>query len=194
MPDIKPTLSGKGVPPVPSHPNGYTLPAIEHDGKVIMDSWDIAVYLDKNFPGPPLFPHKSMPLARIVYAQPGGRALYPFVINGILNVLDDRGREHYLGGIVRKFGKNIAISAEDEQKVKQLFGSTASDWRMLDEVLGYYEGPFFHGMERSYADIETVAFLEWARIGSQKLFEGLIQAAPRLQVLYEACQDILQAE
>lgn len=66
-PEIEPTLRGIGAKPSGVKPDGspwYTIPVIADeihpgpDGKptVVVDSWDIAEYLDEKFPDRPLFP------------------------------------------------------------------------------------------------------------------------------------------
>ncbi|KAI1332465.1 hypothetical protein F5Y16DRAFT_357863 [Xylariaceae sp. FL0255] len=65
FPDLQGTRERLGVKTIAKLPDGsphYTVPVLEDEstGKVLGDSFDTAVYLDKNYPdGPPLFPNNS---------------------------------------------------------------------------------------------------------------------------------------
>lgn len=149
-----------------------TVPVLDHDGKLIGDSWKIAVYLDQTFQdAPPIFPS----LDALHYAQFVERWLFTQVFTAMFPALvrqiheharpEDqdyvrRSRELQLGG----------MSLEDaEKRGAEGLGAMAVALAPLRAKLA--DMPYLNGNEPGYADIVAASTFMWARaVYPKKLF------------------------
>jgi glutathione S-transferase len=185
------------VPPSPGDEvDWYTLPAIEYDGKIIMGSEKIADWLEEQYPDTtPLYPLKSKPLALLMenhLSSVRGFGLYKLVYQGILDSLDDSGREYYIRTRTELFGENINNPPTSEE-IEQIWAQVPELSSLTAQLLqANEEGPYFLGHTRSYADLVLVASLQARRQCNKDAFDKLMAVQPSFKILYNACQDILQ--
>lgn len=172
----------------------YTLPAVEHKGKVIMGSKNIAKYLEHEFPqAPSLYPGSSEALAQMIedhLTAVRHFGLYRLVYHLILESLDEAGENYYRRTRTEMFGPSINERPSKEQEDliwEQVPEKTATLGRLLQEN----EGPFLQGNNRSYADLIFVASLRARQQWDSKIFSRILEIEPSLARLYAACSDIL---
>lgn len=195
-PDVRELLQSKGVQPAEgTRVQEYTLPTIEHDGKVIMDSLKIALYLDETFPNTPrLIPEGTLPFYRAfqTYATTAlSGPIFPLLLPRVIAFLDDRGSEYFKRTREEVWGPISESINQDKAKVDECWSKATPGLKlvnqMLDDVPG---GPFIMGKERTYADMHLVSILEWWKQSGDEFYERAIKIAPNLATLYDACSDI----
>ncbi|KAI0012327.1 hypothetical protein F4779DRAFT_85665 [Xylariaceae sp. FL0662B] len=158
--DVASTRKSLGADPVRFHSNGEpfpTLPVIKdpsNDDKVVGDSFDIAVYLDKKYPSSPLLFRHSIGLyaafnAHIDSIFPTGAILFsdglPFN-----PATEERCKAEFCRRIGVKTWDELVVRGEERRKVLSAFQAA------LGEAAKYFrfsDGPFIGGEEADYADI-----------------------------------------
>jgi glutathione S-transferase len=146
----------------------YTLPAIEHDSTVIMDSLACAQYLDAHFPETPLlFPNPdSVAFSRLVqyYLMASiAMPIFPFLLPRVVALLDDRGAEYFKRTREEDFGFEISEAIhDDKEKLEEAWDKARSGLKRVNGMLlDNKEGPYFGGRQRSYPDLILLAVLKW---------------------------------
>lgn len=199
-PEIRPLLESKGVQAAGTgdSTSEFTLPAIEHDGNVVMDSFAIAKYLEKAFPDrPPVFFAQSQALCVLLTNQLMthiGRVLFPLLLPRIVALLDDKGADYFRRTREAKF--KLAIMEDinkDTERVQKTWESVKQPLSVINDMLKQNtEGPYFYGRTRSYADCILLAFLKWwKRCGEKDFFDKVLELAPEFRKVWEASSDIL---
>ncbi|KAG9313020.1 hypothetical protein JVU11DRAFT_6459 [Chiua virens] len=172
-PDIEALAKKIGAPSTGTKDDGspaYTLPIISdpNTGKVVSDSFLIAVYLDATYPnrGATLFPAGTKPLiaafeSGIVGALGG---LFPLqlaascvVLNPPSEVYFRRTREASFGKKIEEFSPEGPTRQADVAKGREAFNA-------VDGWLAKSEGKFVLGNTVSYADGVLAGWLTWIKI------------------------------
>ncbi|KAJ5210498.1 hypothetical protein N7491_010305 [Penicillium cf. griseofulvum] len=208
-PDIAPLLKASGVPPSDSA-MPYTLPAISHKGSitsnpdgVLMESESIAMYLDKLYPSPPLFPsgdasYSLMVAVLNILAQilPSIRRL---VVPNVPSGLDERGREYFIRTRSKAFGKPLSeVRPTDEAELLAVWQVIEKGTETLIKMLKGKDGkkgPFLEGETAGYADIILAGILAFFQRFDQGAFEKLmVLGNGEFKALYEACLPWLEGQ
>ena len=149
------------------------LPTIEHDGKFIDDSTDIAYYLDEIFPDRPLIPiNEKLWLKCHLYEDWADESLNFYMMklrwlpknqNRWSNELAklDSGLWRWL---ITKFASKAALNILDKQGVGRKSEQTALrdiDRHMRALTIDLNDGRFLVGDELTLADISVYAQLKW---------------------------------
>lgn len=192
-------MQSKGVPSAGGPPvNQYTLPAIEHDGKTVMDSMACAQYLEANFPNTPvLFPSaESVPFARLVQGHlmlSIRTPIFPYLLPRITALLDVRGAEYFRRTREENFKITISESIfDDKEKLEQAWTQAKTGLQLVNSMLkDNTEGPFFAGKQRTYSDIILLSFLKWWKRCGDDIYGKVIEIAPEFQKVWDASTDIL---
>ncbi|KAJ5816690.1 hypothetical protein N7447_008923 [Penicillium robsamsonii] len=201
-PDIAPLLKASGVPPSKSG-MAYTLPAISHKGSiasnpdgVLMDSDPIAMYIDKLYPSPPLFPSGDASYSLMVAVlkilalmSPSIRSL---IIPNVPSGLDERGREYFIRTRSEAFGKPLSeVRPTDEAELLALWQHVEKEAETLIKMLKGKDGkkgPFLEGETAGYADIILGGILAFSQRFDRDTFEKLLVLGDgEFKALYEAC-------
>lgn len=191
-PDIATLLKSFGLPSAADAQNSteeYTIPALRtKDGKHIMDSEDIATYLDEQYPNPPL--PLSLPedaeLKKFFVGMVGpSRGLWmPLVPKNVLlpkcaEYFTRTREEIYCGGIsLEEYREN--------QDYEEIWANMLPGIKGLGGVLKREEGPFIKGTEVSYWDFKIVGYLHFLNRVHKPFHDKLIGFEPALGRLYEA--------
>ncbi|KAL3475929.1 hypothetical protein BJX99DRAFT_259006 [Aspergillus californicus] len=203
-PDIGPLLSQLSVAPHPPGlpPAAYTLPAIRHPSVMtnpegaLMDSFPIALHLDRMFPSPSIFPSGNasyalaLAVARLMsnVTTKGLTLLAP----GIANILDPRGEEYFTRTRSLRFGKPLQqVRPQSEEETQKIIADMKTEMRPLVQMLkgqGDKSGPYFEGEKPGFADFVLVGFLVWFEKVERALWEELVPAGGgELKALWDAC-------
>ncbi|KAJ6178573.1 hypothetical protein N7519_009034 [Penicillium mononematosum] len=208
-PDIEPLLKAHGVPPAKSSilpansPIHYTLPAISHKGGItsnpaglLMDSEPIAMYIDKLYPSPPLFPSGDASYSLMVAVQKIVSLIRPsmvaLVIPNVPSGLDERGREYFIRTRTEAFGKPLSeVKPTDEGELLALWQLIEKETEPLIKMLKGKDGkkgPFLEGEKAGFADIILASLLAFFERFDRGTFEKiLVLGDGELKALYEAC-------
>ena len=149
------------------------VPILKHDGCVIADSWAIALYLEKEFPGhPTLFGGEVGQTLSHVFNVWADRelipALIPFLMGDVLDCVDDADGAHLRRQIESAMKKSLEeLSAGREQAVLAFR-------RKLQPVRKALETKdFLGGAAPTYADYVLFGVLQSARvISSAKVLDN----------------------
>jgi glutathione S-transferase len=172
------------------------LPAIEEDGKTIMDSWKVAEYLETQYPDTPtLFPGTSKPLARLIYpffmtqiASP----VFPLLLPKVVDFLDDRGAAYFKETREESFGEPISHDIyKDTERVEKIWKSVDRNLKLMEITLTDVEGPYMLGHERSYADLLVASVMGWYKVVSPDMYDRMVAVAPALGRLHDKCMELL---
>ncbi|KAH7342045.1 hypothetical protein B0J17DRAFT_649234 [Rhizoctonia solani] len=163
-PDIAPKLKELGVRPTnPASYITFTLPT-----NYVVESFDIAVYLDKTYPAPK-YPAVFAPGTRAVqkitsdlFTNEVGYAVLPAILplTGRPGFLDKRGREYYLKTreeIFKRLPTDTSIGSK-------FWGDLHGKWNWFGETLDLNEeGPFVTGKQISFTDFAIGGIISFVR-------------------------------
>ena len=176
----------------------WTLPAIDHENKVIMDSFAIAKYLENTFADAPLlFPNKSVaPLAMLLqtYFQTQIQLpLFPLVLPVQIDFLDEEGGKYFRRTREERFGYTITHDIyNDKERIDKIWEEVSKATKVVGNMLRENQGgPYLAGHDRTYADLVIMSFLEWFRVVVPDIFERTLDLEPEFKDLYEACKELL---
>ncbi|KAL6703278.1 hypothetical protein ACN47E_010066 [Coniothyrium glycines] len=196
-PDLAPKFESWGIPPNPKDAPGYfadySSPAIKYDdGTLAMDSWPIALELEKRYPSPSLHLDNPIVLHMRDHTALMMRPIFNRLAARIPLILPERSAEYFHETREKIFGKSVEqLEAEAKE----------SDWAsILDEVkrtgdlLRKNDGPFFLGETVSYADFIFVSMLQFFKRINNDVFERFIALDPAFPKVFEACKPWLAKE
>lgn len=165
------------------------VPILKHDGRVIADSWAIALYLEKEFPErPTLFAGEVGQTLTHVFNVWADRelipALIPYLMRDVLDCVDDADGAHLRRQLESAMKKSLEELSAGRDQAMQAFR------RKLQPVRKALESKdFLGGGAPTYADYIVFGLLQWARvISSTKVLEdGDVVAAwlERMLDLYD---------
>lgn len=149
-PDVKPKLSGFGIPPTPEDAPGrftdYSIPAIKYvDGSYQMDSWPIAHSLEKQYPTPSL--HLDDPIVVKIRDHVAAMLgpLVPLVIPKVPRaVLTKPSAEYFYKTREESFGKPLE-QVEKDANVEECWEAAKAPAKETGDLLRKNGGPFFLG-------------------------------------------------
>lgn len=196
MPDIRELLQSKGVPPgYGTKLQEYTLPAIEHDGMMVVDSLKIALYLDETFPETPrLLLDGTLPFYRALQAYTFANITLPVIplqLPRIAALLDERGAEYFKRTREPIFGAISESINQDGAKANECWSKATPGLKLVNQMLSDNpEGPFVMGAQRTYVDLHLLAIVELWRQSGDDIYVRGVSIAPNLGRLREACNDL----
>jgi len=176
-PDIQPTFERLGIKHTAVRPDGqlyYSVPAITDPHPVnspspihVSDSWDIAVYLDKKYPEPPLFPHGTEGLQKFFVEKTEGlllpRDLYHgFIVNGTFAQLTEESKSFFRETREKRFGKRLEELAIPPGEKRDAVLKDAQEKYL--KVAEYMVGGSVMPPHFVYADLVTAGILMWVKV------------------------------
>ncbi|KAG8688986.1 hypothetical protein FRC11_004358 [Ceratobasidium sp. 423] len=190
-PDITPLLKELGVRSTNPAPHiAYTLPMIadpspDPNGKptYVVESFDIAMYLDKTYPAPEypaVFPpgtHAVQKITSDLYMNEVGYMLLPATrpLQARAGFLDERGREYFLKSREEIF-KRTSIDTSIGSKY---WGDIHEKWNWFGEVLDLNEeGPFVTGKKISFTDFAIggiISFVRRVEGGEMRMWKAIAE-------------------
>ncbi len=142
------------------------VPILKHDGRVIADSWAIALYLEKEFPDrPSLFGGETGETLTHVFNVWTDRelvpALIPYLMRDVLDCVNEADGAHLRGHIEGAMKKSIEeLTAGREQAVSTFRRKLQPARKALEKKA------FLGGAAPTYADYILFGLLQWARVTS----------------------------
>jgi glutathione S-transferase len=211
-PDIAPLLKAYDIPPGNNPAMPYTLPAISHKGSitsnkdgVLMDSEPIAMYIDKLYPSPPLFPSGDasysllVAVHKILSLSLMSPSLRQLIIPNVASSLDPRGQEYFIRTRSVMFGKPLSeVRPTDEAELSGLWQIVEKETEPLLKMLKGREGkkgPFLEGEKAGYADFVLASVLAWIhRFDRESYDKILVLGNGEFKALYDACLPWLEGQ
>jgi glutathione S-transferase len=163
-----------------------TVPVVDYDGRLIRDSWDIAMFLEKERPGAPLFGGEAgVGLTEFVvqWGTTLTRALSPMLVKDIHDRIAPEDRAYFRESREKRAGgaslETLRARREAElpafrERLRPLRGTLA--WR-----------PFIGGKAPVFADYAIFGVFQWARVVSP--FPILADDDP-VKAWFERCLDL----
>ena len=146
-----------------------TVPVLVSEGDVITDSWDIACFLEENFPDQPsLFQSRSA--AKLFDFQIAKSLLMPLfrtIVGDIFNVIDEKDHVYFRETREPRIGCTIEEAAETIEPSFSVFKENL--WPYI-EYLKLNE--FIGGEVPTYQDYGLYGMFLWARMTSPKQLIG----------------------
>ncbi|MGA8649904.1 MAG: glutathione S-transferase N-terminal domain-containing protein [Xanthobacteraceae bacterium] len=142
------------------------VPILKHDGRVIADSWAIALYLEKEFPDrPSLFGGETGETLTHVFNVWTDRelvpALIPYLMRDVLDCVNEADGAHLRGHIEGAMKKSLEeLTASREQAVSTFRRKLQPARKALEKKA------FLGGAAPTYADYILFGLLQWARVTS----------------------------
>ncbi len=140
-----------------------TVPILDHDGTIVTDSWDIACYLEENFPDrPSLFGGEAgKPYAVFFNYTSFTHLLMPLfqtLVYDIFEVLDERDRDYFRSSREARLGKSLEEAHAHQDQSLKIFQKQLWPYNSLLK-----SQEFFHGSHPAYVDYIMYGLFQWAR-------------------------------
>jgi len=178
-PDIKPTFERLGIKHTTVRKDGslyHSVPAITDPHPIdgtgpfhVADSWDIALYLDKKYPVPPLFPNDTKGLQKL-FVDIADDLLCPFklfehfILPGTFAQLTEESKPYFRRTREKLFGKTLEeLVLPPGEKRDQTLKETKEKFT---KCAGYMEGVMVMPPRYVYADLANAAVLMWIKVTS----------------------------
>jgi glutathione S-transferase len=143
-----------------------TVPVLDDNGHLVRDSWDIAVYLEEQYPdAPTLFGGAGgRAAAKFVEGWALGAvhaAIVPLIVKDIHDILDPADQAYFRESREKRLGRTLEIAQADrEQRVEQFRQA------LLPLRLMLKRQPWIGGEGPLFADYLVFGALQWARVAS----------------------------
>lgn len=139
-----------------------TVPAIYDNGKMVSDSWEIAKYLDAQYPDKPMLmkdaeaeAHAQL-VSNICNATLFGTAV-SMAIYPVSQIIDDESAAYFIETREAKFGKKLVdVNNEDKDAAK---ATLAKGLGIFEATLGTSD--YLGGDSPTYADYTLFGVLKW---------------------------------
>ncbi|KAI0441146.1 putative glutathione S-transferase [Xylaria telfairii] len=174
-PNIKPRLQGH----FPEDTNLYTVPtAIMPDGTYIMDSWNIAKAIEKDYPSPSL--HLDSPLREKVegHLATGREALKPiYAANIVRRLLKECNHAYWHETRSKAIGMPLDQFEKEQGGDGKPYKAAAPHFQAVTAILKEDpSGPFFMGSTVSYTDFIWAGFLIFCRRIGDDVFQSVLES------------------
>jgi glutathione S-transferase len=197
-PDLEPKFKALGIPPNPKDAPGYfadySSPTLRYpDGTFQMDSWPIALELEKRYPEHSL--HLDDPLALKIrdHIPEIVSPIVPHLIPKVAHILNKPSQDFFLSTRETMFGKPLA-QVEAEGATEECWEKAKAPAKEAGDLLRANGGPFFLGETVSYADFMLVSMLHCARRVNEDVFKRILGLDEAFGRVYEACGPWLERE
>ncbi|KAF7188064.1 Glutathione S-transferase-like protein ustS [Pseudocercospora fuligena] len=193
---LQQTLKNTGVKPNPE-PNwsDYSVPTVRFpDGKVIMDSAQIAPELEKIQPNPPL--HLDLKFHEKV-GEAVGVMLNPLIAYFMprveRDVIVEEDIEWFKADRTAKLGKPLTELEKEKGMGSAPWDAAKPGFQIIEKLLHEHkkdEGPFILGSEPTYGDLVLIAWTRMFKVvgdlAKDDSFDKFVDGAKGLRELYEA--------
>ena len=142
------------------------VPVLQHDCKVVSDSWAIAEYLEDQAPTPTLF-GGATGKAHALFVNAWADAVLVagiarFIVRDLVDIIDPKDRDYFRTSREARFGKSLeAVQDRREERLAEFRDL------LLPLRLVLRRQPWFGGAAPSYADHVIAGTLMWPRCASR---------------------------
>ncbi|KAF2472248.1 uncharacterized protein BDR25DRAFT_333615 [Lindgomyces ingoldianus] len=195
-PDLAPTFKSFGLPPNNKDGVGYfaeyTSPSVKFgDGTYCMDSWKIAIELEKRYPSPSL--HIDDPIVvqvRNLIPEIMG-PLQPNIIPKVPRMLlNPPSVEYFERTRKERYGMSLS-QVEEDRGGEPSWKAAEQPINEIADLLKKKGGPFFLGKTVSYADLIFVSFLHFLKRLDKGVFERFLSFDTAFSTIYDASKEWL---
>ncbi|NEH58857.1 glutathione S-transferase family protein [Rhizobium leguminosarum] len=166
------------------------VPVLDDNGRLIPDSFDIALYLEEAYPDrPSLFNGEGgKALSRMVesYSQ---MIIHPAIMRiALLDIhanLDEEDKAYFRESREARLGKPLEVVAADSEAEKAAFGAKLEPLRHMLKFQ-----PFIGGQTPLFADYIVFGALQWLRVSAGL---AMLAADDPVMAWFERCLDLHQS-
>ncbi|TBZ13915.1 MULTISPECIES: glutathione S-transferase family protein [Rhizobium] len=166
------------------------VPVLDDNGRLVSDSFDIALYLEQAYPErPSLFNGEGgKALSRMVegYSQ---MIIHPAIMRiALLDIhanLDEEDKAYFRESREARFGKPLELVAADSEAEKAAFGAKLEPLRHMLKFQ-----PFIGGQTPLFADYIVFGALQWLRVSAGL---AMLAADDPVMAWFERCLDLHQS-
>ncbi|TBA89547.1 glutathione S-transferase family protein [Rhizobium ruizarguesonis] len=166
------------------------VPVLDDNGRLVSDSFDIALYLEEAYPErPSLFNGEGgKALSRMVegYSQ---MIIHPAIMRiALLDIhanLDEGDKAHFRESRETRLGKALEMVAADSEVEKAAFGAKLEPLRHMLKFQ-----PFIGGQTPLFADYIVFGALQWLRVSAGL---AMLAADDPVMAWFERCLDLHQS-
>lgn len=169
--------------------NGFspTVPVLDDNGKLVRDSWDIAIYLENTYSNTPtLFGGEGgKAIARFVesWALTGIHlTLFPLIVKDIHDVLDPADKAYFRESREKRIGTTLESAHGARDARLDAFRQSLAPLRHMLKTQ-----PWIGGQGPLFADYLAFGPLQWARVVSDY---PILDAGDRVLEWFERCLDL----
>jgi glutathione S-transferase len=159
-PDIHETSEKLGLKPAPNLPQ-WTLPIIEYEGTIVRESFDIAKFLETNFPERRVIGEECEKWVEYI-TQHVVPAVRPMTSPLIPAILDERDAKFF------RETRKVPERKENHDLVVQA---------MQPLIRGIQEGGYIYGKQIHYADLVLASILVWILRAKEEDFRRVVNLA-----------------
>ncbi|KAK1573954.1 uncharacterized protein LY79DRAFT_615777 [Colletotrichum navitas] len=194
-PDIKGRLEATGVEPWADDQTTHTCPAVKFpDGTYVMDSAKIIKHLEERYPDKPLRPDSEEAQAASQLMRRLWGPLQPVMMPEVYRtILGEKSQPFFWDTRKKDLGMTI-YEFEDKYGGELAWGKAKQAIDDASAQLNKTAGPFFLGKQVSYADFIYVGLLETMKKYTPKHYQRVVEQAPALQKLHDACAPWLERD
>ena len=139
------------------------VPVLVDGDTVVVESWEIAEYLDRTYPEAPLLgaaaPHIRLIAAWVDHTLHG--ALIRLVVSDIFTMLDEPAASYFRASREARLGARLEAVTADREARLPAFRALLQPLRVALRA-----GPFLGGARPDYADYAVFGAFQWARVVS----------------------------
>lgn len=140
------------------------VPVVRDGGKTVSDSWDIARYLEDEYPAPAIFAGNPAPVLFVnAWADSvlvGGIAR--LIVRDLLDVIDPKDREYFRRSREARFGQTLEQVQADRERQVEAFRRSLAPLRLV-----LRRQSWLGGQAPGYADHIVAGTLMWPRCASR---------------------------
>lgn len=164
-----------------------TVPVIEDDGRLVRDSFDIAVYLEETYPDRPSLFGGAGGLAAARFIETWSRVVVHMGLTGLIvadvhSVLQDVDDRYFRESREKRLGRTLEAAQSGREDRLEAFRASLAPARMTLEVQ-----PFLGGSTPLFTDYILFGALQWARATSP--LQVLADDDP-LHAWFDRCLDL----
>ncbi|KZL74880.1 glutathione s-transferase [Colletotrichum incanum] len=195
-PDIKGRLEAAGVEPWPQQRTSHTCPAVQFpDGTYVMNSAKIIKHLEEKYPEKPLHPDSEEAQASSQLTSRLWGSLQPVMMPEVYRtILGERSQPFFWDTRKEDLGGMTVYGFEEKYGGERAWEKAKQAIKDASTQLNKTEGHFFLGDQASYADFIYVGLLETMKRYTPQHYQRVVEQAPALQKLHEACAPWLERD
>ena len=156
-------------------PNAGTVPVLVDGSNVVSDSWSIAEYLDRQYPGKPLFACDQARAVSLLIKLWTEKTVHPLItrmgVGDFMATLVEKDKPYFRESRSKRFGMPIEQYVSNREQTREQFRAALEPLRSM-----LAEQPYVAGTAPAFADYILFGALQWFRCGSP--FPGLTQDDP----------------
>ena len=164
-----------------------TVPVLDDGGRLVRDSWDIAIYLEDTYPNAPTLFGGQGGRAMAKFAESWALtsihlALFPLIVKDIHDVIDPADKDYFRETREKRIGATLEAAHKARDARLETFRQSLTPLRHMLK-----SQPWIGGQGPLFADYLVFGPLQWARVVSNY---PILEADDPVREWFERCLDL----